>query len=149
MQLTDTIRAVLRNKHREIWAVEPETTVYDALALMADKEVGALLVMSEEGLVGVVSERDYARKVILLGKTSRETQVEEIMRPAEFAVTPEHRVEEAMRMMTQHRTRHVPVLENGRVIGVVSIGDLVNWVINAQENTINQLHAYMAGNYPG
>jgi len=148
MDLVDTVRSVLKQKGQDIWSVSPEAWVYDAVEMMADKHVGALLVISEGRLVGVISERDYARKVILQGKSSKQTQVKEIMTsPVIFAV-PEHSVEDCMRIMTNSRIRHLPVVENERVLGVVSIGDLVKSIISAQEETIHQLKHYIADSYP-
>jgi CBS domain-containing protein len=148
MELKDTIREVLGSKGRNICAVEPETSVYDALEMMAENDIGALLVMDEGRLLGVMSERDYARKVILLGKSSRDTLVEEIMHPPQPLASLSTTVSEAMRMMTDARVRHLPVFESGRVTGVVSIGDLVNHVISAQQGTIQALQAYVSGSYP-
>lgn len=148
MSLNDTIGSVLESKSRKIWSVAQRTSVYDALCLMAEQDIGAVLVMDGDRLRGVLSERDYARKVILSGKSSRDTLVEEILSEPD-AVGPSATVDHCMRQMTETRVRHVPVLDEGRVIGVVSIGDLVNWVISEQERTISQLHAYVAGSYPG
>ena len=148
MELKDTIGEVLGNKGREIWSVSPDTTVYDALRMMADLDIGALLVVKDDRLCGVISEREYARKVILVGKTSRETLVEEIMRGPELAVTPRSTVDDCMRRMTEARVRHLPVLDGDRIVGVVSIGDLVNWIVRAHEGTIQQLQAYVTGSYP-
>ena len=145
MQLTDTVGSVLGNKSREIWSVDPDASVYDALVIMAEKGIGALLVMRDGRLEGVLSERDYARKVILLGKTSRETAVHEIMRPPDFTVSLGATVDECMHIMTHERVRHLPVIENNRVIGILSIGDLVNWIISAQHTTISQLQTYITG----
>jgi len=148
MDLVDTVRSVLKQKGQDIWSVSPEAWVYDAVEMMADKHIGALLVISEGRLVGVISERDYARKVILQGKSSKQTQVKEIMTsPVIFAV-PEHSVEDCMRIMTNSRIRHLPVVENEKVLGLVSIGDLVKWIISAQEETIHQLKHYIADSYP-
>jgi CBS domain-containing protein len=149
MDLVDTVRSVLKQKSQDIWSVSPEAWVYDAVEMMADKHVGALLVISEGKLVGIISERDYARKVILQGKTSKQTQVKEIMTSSVIFVVPEHTVEDCMRIMTNSRIRHLPVVENEKVLGVVSIGDLVKWIISAQEETIHQLKHYIADSYPG
>ena len=149
MDLVDTVRLVLKQKGQDIWSVSPEAWVYDAVEMMADKHVGALLVISEGRLVGVISERDYARKVILQGKSSKQTQVKEIMTSPVIFVVPEHSVEDCMRIMTNSRIRHLPVVENEKVLGVVSIGDLVKWIISAQQQTISQLHNFITSKYPG
>ena len=148
MDLVDTVRSVLKQKGQDIWSVSPEAWVYGAVEMMADKHVGALLVISEGRLVGVISERDYARKVILQGKSSKQTQVKEIMTSPVIFVVPEHSVEDCMRIMTNSRIRHLPVVENEKVLGLVSIGDLVKSIISAQEETIHQLKHYIAGSYP-
>jgi len=149
MNLIDTIRLVLKQKGQNVWQVSPEASVYEAIELMADKSAGALMVISESGLVGVFSERDYARKVILEGKSSKETLVKEIMTTPAIFVTPDQTVEEGMRIMTEKHVRHLPVVENNVVLGVVSIGDLVKWIISAQEHTISQLNSYISSTYPG
>src|SRR6202521_5779634 len=149
MNLVDTIRLVLKQKGQDVWYVSPEACVYDAIEIMADKYVGALLVVSEGNLVGVVSERDYARKVILQGKSSKQTQVKEIMTSPAIVVTPEKTVEESLRIMPEKHIRHLPVVEDGKILGVVSIGDLVKWMISAQQHTISQLHNYINSQYPG
>ena len=115
---------------------------------MAQKNIGALPVIGDE-LLGIISERDYTRKVILRGRSSRETDVREIMSKPVLAVRPEQSVEECMRIMTESRVRHLPVLDSGRVVGIVSIGDLVKWIIQAQSVTIDQLEGYITGQYPG
>ncbi len=149
MDLLDTVRLVLKQKDNNVWHVSPEEYVYDAITIMASKYVGALMVVSEGKLVGVVSERDYARKVILQGKSSRQTQVKEIMTSPAIFVTPEQTVEDCMRIMTENHFRHLPVVENEKIVGVLSIGDLVKWVISAQQQTISQLHNYITSKYPG
>jgi len=148
MNCTDAIGSVVRQKGREVFSIAPGASVYEALSVMADREIGALLVMEDDRLVGMISERDYARKVILQGRSSRDTSVAEIMTPDRISVTPCETVDECMKMMTEHRVRHLPVLDRGEVVGVVSLGDLVKWVIDAQEAEIQHLHAYIAGGYP-
>lgn len=149
MKLTDTVRSVLRQKGPEAWSIEADSSVFNALRLMADKRIGALLVMSQGKLVGVISERDYARKVALQGKFSRETHVREIMTSPVISVGPDDTVEDCMRIMTEGRFRHLAIVEGDKVAGVLSIGDLVKWVISAQQQTIEQLHDYIHGKYPG
>jgi CBS domain-containing protein len=116
---------------------------------MSQKSIGAILVMTSGRLVGFLSERDYARKVILKGKSSRDTQIREIMSVPVITVTPGDTVDECMRIMTGNRIRHLPVMEGDRVIGIVSIGDLVKWIVSAQEEMIHHLHNYISGGYPG
>ncbi len=149
MKPVDTIDSVLRLKGRQLWSVAPTATVYEAIEKMSEKGVGALLVMAESRLAGIISERDYARKVILKDRSSKQTQVREIMTSPVVTVTPAHTVEECMRTMTDHRIRHLPVVDSDRTVGVISIGDLVNWIITAHEETIGHLQSYIAGNYPG
>lgn len=147
MTSTTKIRAILEQKGSDIHAVTPKTTVFDAIARMAEKSVGALLVMDGDSLQGVVSERDYTRKVILKGRSSREALVEEIMTRDVITASPEITVAEGMRLMTDHRIRHLPIVSGGRVVGVVSIGDLVKAIISEQEETIAHLTNYIAGSY--
>ena len=149
MDLLDPVRLVLKLKGQNVWLISPEACVYDAIEIMADKSVGALLVISEDKLVGVVSERDYARKVILQGKSSKQTKVKEIMTSPAIFVIPEQTVEDCMRIMTEKHIRHLPVVEDGNILGVVSIGDLVKWMISAQQQTISHLHNYITSKYPG
>jgi CBS domain-containing protein len=143
--VSDTIASILQTKGSAVWSVPPQASVYDAIALMADRRVGALLVMSGGKLEGIISERDYARKVILQGRSSKDTLVEEIMTRSVIAVTPDHTVDECMRIVTECRIRHLPVLLGEEVVGVVSIGDLVRNIISDQAHTINQLHTYICG----
>jgi CBS domain-containing protein len=149
MKITGTIHAILNRKGNQIWSIDPEATVFDAIQMMADKNVGALLVTRGGRLLGIISERDYTRKVALRGKSSRETRVREIISGDVVSATPANSIEECMRMMTEHRVRHLPVLDGENLLGVVSIGDLVNWTISAQSMAIDQLENYIAGQYPG
>ncbi|HKJ81162.1 MAG TPA: CBS domain-containing protein [Ignavibacteriaceae bacterium] len=139
-----TVNEILAKKGKQIWSVSPETTVFDALKLMAEKGIGALLVKDEMGNpVGVMSERDYARKVILVGKSSRDTLVNEIMSHNVIYVKPERSPEECMALMINKRIRHLPVLENNKLVGFISIGDVVKAVIDEKEFTIDQLVQYI------
>ena len=147
--MAGTIDEILHQKRSELYTISPEATVFDAIELMADKNIGALIVMSGNRLVGVVSERDYTRKVALKGKSSRDTRVREIIGTPVISASPSHTIEQCMRLMTENRVRHLPVLERDEVVGIVSIGDLVNWIISAQSVTITQLERYISGQYPG
>ena len=149
VKITDTIGLVLQHKStREVPPIDPRQTVFEALELMAKHDVGAVLAISEGHLEGIFSERDYARKVALRGHASRETKVSEIMTSALVTVTCDHTVDECMNLMTEHHIRHLPVLEGGRVVGMISIGDLVKWVISGQQQTIEALQGYISGGYP-
>jgi CBS domain-containing protein len=146
-----SLREILKTKTKEVWSILPYATVFDALKLMGEKKIGALMVIDDKGKVaGIISERDYARKVILKGKASKDTKVEEIMTPASemFAVKPENSVEECMILMTGKHVRHLPVFEKDKFIGVVSIGDVVKSIISEQEALIEHLSGYIAGKYP-
>jgi CBS domain-containing protein len=147
--MTGTIDEILHQKRGDLFTIPPDATVFDAIELMAQKNIGALLVISGSRLVGVISERDYTRKVALKGKSSRDTRVQEIVTVPVISVSPSHTVEQCMRLMTENRVRHLPVLEGDEVIGIVSIGDLVNWIISAQSVAITQLESYISGQYPG
>ncbi len=144
--MSGIISEILRHKGTTVWTIPPDATVFEAIEKMADKNVGALLVTDKEKLVGVISERDYTRKVALKGKSSKELKVREIV-SSPITVTPQHSVEDCMRLMTENRVRHLTVLEGDKIVGVVSIGDLVNWIISAQTATIRQLETYISG-YP-
>lgn len=147
MTHTGHIREILHNKGGSVWTISPEATVLDAIHLMADKNIGALLVTKADKLIGIISERDYTRKVILKGRASKDTPVRDILSGHVIHVSPDHSVDECLRLMTEHRVRHLPVMEGQRIVGVVSIGDLVNWIISAQSSTIHQLETYITG-YP-
>ena len=147
MNPNGTISEILQTKGSSVWSISREAMVFDAIQLMAEKNIGALLVIEEGKLVGILTERDYTRKIALKGKSSKQTAVKEILSGEIIRVGPEHTVEECMRLMTDHRVRHLPVLEGEKILGVVSIGDLVNWIISAQNSTIQQLQTYISG-YP-
>jgi CBS domain-containing protein len=147
MNANGTIQELLAAKGSHVWCISPDSTVYDAIGLMAGKNVGALLVTESGRLVGIITERDYTRKVALKGKISKQTAVREILSGNVVSVTPANTVEECMHLMTDHRVRHLPVLEGDRIAGIISIGDLVNWIISAQNSTIHQLQTYISG-YP-
>jgi CBS domain-containing protein len=148
VDVSGTIERILSQKNREIWSVSPDATVYDAIALMAEKNIGALLVVEKGKLVGIVSERDYSRKVMLCGKTSRTSYVHEIMTTELTTAHPRETVEECLRFMTEKRIRHLPVIADGSLRGVISIGDLVKQVISSQSATLEQLRDYISGGYP-
>jgi CBS domain-containing protein len=146
--MTETIAMILAAKGSEIFAIPPDSNVFEAIALMAEKQIGAVLVMAGPALLGIVSERDYARKVILQGRSSKETKVSEIMTCSVVTVETADTVEDCMRIMTRRRIRHLPVLESGQLVGLVSIGDLVKALISSQAFTIQQLESFIAGKYP-
>lgn len=145
MELTGQIGSLLGKNGGRVWSLAPTASVYDAIVMMAEKQVGALPVIDGDTLLGIVSERDYARKVILQGRSSKDTPVTAIMSSPVITVSPSHTVEECMRLITERRIRHLPVVEAGRIVGIVSIGDLVNWTITAQQETISHLETYISG----
>jgi CBS domain-containing protein len=146
MQTNYPISSVLHAKPSALWTISPEATVFEAIKLMAEKNIGAVLVMSGAQLFGVFTERDYTRKVALHGKTSKETRVFEVATEKPATVTLDDSVEECMRLMTENRVRHLPVMEGHNVIGIISIGDVVNWIISTQNAAIEQMEHYIAGN---
>jgi CBS domain-containing protein len=140
-----TVEQLLGNKGRKIWSIAPDDTVFVALELMAEKNIGGLLVLEDEQLVGIITERDYARKIILMGKASMNTLVREIMTPDVIYVTPSHLIEDCMALMTEKRIRHLPVMDGGELRGVISIGDVVKAMISEHEFVIEQLVSYITG----
>jgi CBS domain-containing protein len=148
VKLHECVELILKQKGSHVHSISPQATVYEALKEMADKNIGALLVMQGTDLVGLFSERDYARKVILKGRSSKEMEVHEIMSSPAVTVDMKTQIDGCMHLMTDKRCRHLVVMDAGRVAGLVSIGDLVNWIISAQDLTIHQLEDYIYGRYP-
>lgn len=149
MDVSGNISAILSQKSGDIYSISPDAMVFEAIEMMNNRNVGALLVMEGEQLVGIISERDYTRKVFLHGKHSRETKVSEIMSTDVFTARPQEAVEECLRLMTEKHIRHLPVVDGNKVIGVISIGDLVKHVISCQSATIAHLENYISGGYTG
>ena len=148
MKLHDSVERILNKKGSEVFSIRPDATVYQALEMLEERNVGALLVMDGDALVGLLSERDYVRKVKLKGYSSTDLSVDEIMSSPVVTVGPKTTVDECMQCMTNKRCRHLPVVDEGKVVGMVSIGDLVNWIMTVQEVTIHQLEDYICGKYP-
>jgi CBS domain-containing protein len=148
VKLHDSVERILRQKGSEVYSISPDATVYEALETLEERNVGALLVMAGDSLVGLLSERDYVRKVKLKGYSSTDLKVEEIMSTPVVTVDSKATVDECMHCMTNKRCRHLPVVDEGKVVGVVSIGDLVNWIMTVQDVTIHQLEDYICGKYP-
>jgi CBS domain-containing protein len=148
MKTLTPVSSLLHHKGSTVWQVSPEATVFDAIKLMAEKNIGALPVMLRDRLVGIFTERDYTRKIALMGKTSKDTRVSEVLSGEVICVAPNDSVEECMRLMTEHRIRHLPVVEGQKILGIISIGDLVNWIISAQNSAIEQMEQYIAGGAP-
>lgn len=149
MEIHGTVRDILQDKSGEVWTTDPNHTVYEAIRLMGEKNVGALVAVEGNQVIGVLSERDYSRKVVLQGRTSRDTLVGDIINRPAITVERKDSIETCMLLMTSKRIRHLPVLEDGKLVGVISIGDLVSWVMNSQRHTILQLQGYISGDYPG
>jgi len=149
LRFSEPVRLLLDKKGRAVWSISPQETVYRAVQMMSERQVGALIVLSGSHLAGIVSERDYARKVILKGRNSQFTSVGEIMTAPVLYVTPEQTLDECMRLMTTRRIRHLPVVDREAVVGVLSIGDVVNWIVSSQQQTIKHLSNYINGSYPG
>jgi CBS domain-containing protein len=149
METLGTVETILGHKGRNVWFVSPDTTVFDAIQRLADCNIGALPVMEGDRLAGIITERDYTRKVALKGKNSRQTMVREILSENVVTVQPSTSIEECMSLMTGKRIRHLPVVEGDEVKGIISIGDLVSHVIQVQKATISHLQSYIAGEYPG
>ena len=147
--LGESVQRLLDNKRRnELWTISPEASVYQAIQQMSVRHVGALIVSHDGELAGIVSERDYARRVILMGRNSKEARVRDIMTSPVMFVSPRTSIDDCMRLMTTRKVRHLPVVENGTIAGVLSMGDIVNWVIESQDETIHRLQEYIAGTYP-
>jgi CBS domain-containing protein len=149
MEIFGNVRDILINKGDDVWTTTSQCSVYDAIRLMGEKNIGALVVVDEGQVVGMLSERDYSRKVVLQGRTSRDTLVGEIISRPAITVSGNDSIETCMKLMTSRRIRHLPVVEDGALTGLISMGDLVSWVMQSQRHTIQQLQGYISGEYPG
>ena len=149
MEIATTAKTLLEHKEREIWTIGADAMVFEAIRVMTEKHVGALPVLEGGKLAGIISERDYMTKVMLKGRSSKDTPVADIMTREVVTVRPDQSVSECMSIITERRVRHLPVMDEGELVGVVSIGDLVRWTIAVQRTTIEQLEKYIAGGYPG
>lgn len=149
MEIHGTVRDILKGKGGDVWTTTPQNSVYEALHLMGEKNIGALVVVEGDEVIGVLSERDYSRKVVLEGRASRDTLVDTILARPAITVQSSETIEKCMQLMTSRRIRHLPVVDDGRLVGLVSIGDLVSWVMHSQRHTILQLQGYITGDYPG
>ncbi len=148
MEFNGTVYDILHNKSGEVMTTGLDETVYEAIRVMGEKNIGALVAMEDGQVVGILSERDYSRKIVLQGRTSRDTKVRDIVTRPAITVCSKDGIEKCMLLMTTNRIRHLPVVDDGRLVGVISIGDLVNWVMLTQSQTIAQLHGYISGDYP-
>lgn len=148
MEIAGSVSVILAQKGSAVWSIAPSSTVFEAIHLMADKNVGALPVVENDRLIGIISERDYTRKVVLKGKLSKDTMVEEIMTKDPLTAHPGDSIAECMEVMTENRIRHLPVTEGDKIVGLVSLGDLVRRIISAQSATIHTLQSYITGSYP-
>jgi len=149
MKLAGTVGDILRHKDSRVISIAPDSTVFEAVKLLAEHNIGALPVLGREGMVGIFTERDYTRKIVLVGKSSKVVKVQEIMSPQPVLVSLGHSIEDCMELMTDKRVRHLPVVHEERLVGVVSIGDLVKWIISAQSAALEQMQQYISGSYPG
>lgn len=150
MDIQGTVRDILQGKGDQVWTIHEDATVYQAIGLMGEKNIGALVVLDDkEQVAGVISERDYSRKVVLQGRTSRETKVADILSRPVITVQRKDSISDCLKLMSEKRIRHLPVIVDGRLVGIISMGDIVNWVMESQKSTIQQLHGYITGDYPG
>ena len=147
MKISAHISDILRDKSGDVWTIDPQATVFEAITRMAEKNIGAMPVVDAGLVVGLISERDYTRKVALKGKSSRETTVGEIMASPVVTVTSSTTIDACMQLVTRQRIRHLPVVENGKLTGMISIGDLVNWIISAQDAALDQMESYIMGGF--